>query len=138
MLKKGKMTGIQKEMKGRLRTQPDASKHRAERVLDPGAALPSSHKKSRRAEGVDGNRESGDMLDDNFLVENLDASNGGVALDDLDEDIDISSSIHKKRKQDELKEMKKAKARTGPKREDSATIVSASVEAKAEFFLVHP
>ena len=119
------------QMTGRQQSHPAATR----RPVAESSASPS--KKRRPAGNGESDGVSGDVLDDNFLVETLDAGSGGAALDDTGDEMDLASSTHKKRKHDELKEKKKARAVAGPRREDSAVIASASVEAKAEFFLVH-
>ena len=53
-----------------------------------------------------------------------------------DEEVDSASAL-KRRRHEELKEKKKARAGAAPRREDNAAVVSASPEAKAEFFLKH-
>jgi hypothetical protein len=103
----------------------------------------SASQKSRRADGEGAGSVSGDILDDNFLVETLAGGEGAAAALEGDSDesegeghTDPDSAL-KRRRHEELKEKKKARAGAAPRREDSAAVVSASPEAKAEFFLKH-
>jgi hypothetical protein len=126
----GKMIGIKKMMK------------RSTSCVAP-VAEPSA-KRSRKGE-AEGPREgiSGDILEGNFMVENLAAGDDGD-VNALDGGSDVGSgdedrervADNKKRKHEALKEKKRAKAGEAPRREDSLAVAAASAAFKADFFLV--
>lgn len=134
----GKMIAINKMMKG----SPNSAG--AVRASEGEGAMPeSSAKRSRKAETV-GEGISGDILEDNFMVEDLAAGDDGDmnALDGgsdagSDDEDRLRAADNKKRKLEALKEKKKAKAGEAPRREDSLAVAAASAETKADFFLVH-
>ena len=85
---------------------------------------------------------SGDLLDDNFLVEGITAGEGrsGTALDggsDSDDDEKERRKDKKKLQNQALKEMKRARVGESVRREDGAAAASGSADEKAAFFLVH-
>jgi len=91
-------------------------------------------------EGISG--ISGDILEDNFLVENSAAGDEGDVnalyggSDEESADADRGQTTNKKRKQDALKEKKRLKAGAGPTREDSLALASKTAAGKADMFLV--
>ena len=141
-----KMIGIKKMMKKSvpMSTLGGSVPRAAAAASDalPGDSAPQA-KRSRNAETTPKEGVSGDILEDNFLVEDLAAGDQGDALDagsdagsdDEAEDRDMVAA-NRKRKTQTLKDKKKAKAGEGPRREDSLAIAAASAHVKHEFFLV--
>jgi len=124
--KSAKMLGIKKMMAGGAGAAPQPPQKR-----DRPAKKPSACQQG----------ESGDVLDDNFMAEEVahgegsaDALDGGSSGADSDGEDADRAAVSKKRKHEALKERKKALK--APRREDSAAISSASAEGKAAFFLV--
>ena len=129
-----KMLGIKKMMAGgagpaqkppRFAGEPPAA--RGEQAGRPSQHLPSA--------------ESGDVLDDNFMLEAIApgdegpaALDGGSGAEDSSGEDAGRAAAGKRRKHEELKERKRALQ--APRREDSAAIASAGAGDKAAFFLV--
>lgn len=140
-----KMLDIKKMMKGGASAAPAGRSAAAKPGLgatSDGTANAPPAKRSR-PEMDSGDAISGDILEDNFIVESFapgdeggaDALDGGSDAGS-DDDMDRQAAASKKRKHDTLKAKKRAKAGAGPTREDSLTIAAASAEAKADIFLV--
>ena len=123
--KSAKMLGIKKMMAG-----------------GASAAPPPPQKRDRTAKEISTFQqgESGDVLDDNFMAEEVshgegpDELDGGSSGEDWDGEDAERAAATKKRKHEALKERKKALE--APRREDSAAVSSAGCEGKAAFFLV--
>ena len=123
--KSAKTLGIKKMMAGGAGTTPQS---------------PQKHDRPAKEPSAGQQGESGDVLDDNFMAEEVahgegpDALDGGSSGEDLDGEDAKRAAASKKRKHEALKERKKALK--APRREDSAAISSAGAEGKAAFFLV--
>jgi hypothetical protein len=123
--KSAKMLGIKKMMAGGAGAAPQPPQKRDRPAKEPSACQQG---------------ESGDVLDDNFMAEEVahgegpDALDGGSSGADSDGEDANRAAASKKRKHEALKERKKALK--APRREDSAAISSAGAEGKAAFFLV--
>jgi hypothetical protein len=136
------MLGIKKMMAGGARAaQPVQPVQPAQKRTRP-AGEPSAARGEQAGLGAAGHgTESGDVLDDNFMLEAIapgdedpDVLDGGSGAEDSDGEDARRAAAGKKRKHEELKARKKALQ--APRREDSAAIASAGAGDKAAFFLV--
>ena len=133
------MLGIKKMMAGGAGAAqpPQLPQKRARPAGDPPAARGEEAGRAAAGQGA----ESGDVLDDNFMLEAIapgdedpDVLDGGSGAEDSDGEDARQAAAGKKRKHEELKARKKALQ--APRREDSAAIASAGAGDKAAFFLV--